>query len=146
VKIVKETLPLADTPYVETIAVMAQYNPFFERAGMTKWAVKEPPKNCVRAVEQLRELGFNSVFIGSQKYNLRVLRGTNIDAVRRVLINTRHYMLNKYFDSDKGFGASKQEYMEKVKTASLEKLAKLIQVLALIIQPKVYLLWRNSNL
>jgi hypothetical protein len=35
-KIVAETLPQAGKPYVETIAVMAKYNPFFEKAGMTK--------------------------------------------------------------------------------------------------------------
>jgi len=38
VKLVRETLPLAGKPYVETTAVMARYNPFFERAGMTKIA------------------------------------------------------------------------------------------------------------
>jgi hypothetical protein len=34
VKIVKETLARAGTPYVEALAVMAKYNPFFEKAGM----------------------------------------------------------------------------------------------------------------
>jgi len=36
VKIVKETLPLAGKPYVETTEVMARYNPFFEKAGTQK--------------------------------------------------------------------------------------------------------------
>ena len=36
VKLVRETLPLAGKPYVETTAVMTRYNPFFERAGMKK--------------------------------------------------------------------------------------------------------------
>jgi ABC-type ATPase with predicted acetyltransferase domain len=36
IKLVKETLPLAPTPYVETIADMARYNPFFEKADMQK--------------------------------------------------------------------------------------------------------------
>jgi ABC-type ATPase with predicted acetyltransferase domain len=33
-KIVKETLSQAETANVETVAVMAKYNPFFEKAGM----------------------------------------------------------------------------------------------------------------
>jgi GNAT superfamily N-acetyltransferase len=32
-KLVQETLPLAGTPCVEAIAVMARYNPFFEKTG-----------------------------------------------------------------------------------------------------------------
>ncbi|MEM3579608.1 MAG: GNAT family N-acetyltransferase, partial [Candidatus Bathyarchaeia archaeon] len=35
-KLVKETLPLVGTPYVEMPAVMAKYNPFAEKAGMQK--------------------------------------------------------------------------------------------------------------
>jgi ABC-type ATPase with predicted acetyltransferase domain len=34
----RETLPLARTPYVETVAVMVKYNPFFEKADMRKIA------------------------------------------------------------------------------------------------------------
>ncbi len=33
-KLIRETLPLAGTSYVEMIAVMAKYNPFAEKAGM----------------------------------------------------------------------------------------------------------------
>lgn len=41
-KLVKETLPLVNKKYVEAIAVMAKYSPFFERAGMIE--VKEAIK------------------------------------------------------------------------------------------------------
>jgi ABC-type ATPase with predicted acetyltransferase domain len=36
IKLIKETLPLAGTDYVEMSAVMARYNPFAEKAGMKK--------------------------------------------------------------------------------------------------------------
>ena len=36
-RIVRETLPLAGTPYVEALAAMGRVHPFFERAGMTPW-------------------------------------------------------------------------------------------------------------
>ena len=35
-KVIRETLPLVGTPYVEMITVMAKYNPFAEKAGMQK--------------------------------------------------------------------------------------------------------------
>lgn len=36
VKVVRETMPLTGERYVETLAVMARYNPFFEKAGMRR--------------------------------------------------------------------------------------------------------------
>ena len=35
-KLIRETLPLAGTPYVEMVAVMAKYNQFAEKAGKRK--------------------------------------------------------------------------------------------------------------
>jgi len=32
-KLIRDTLPLTGTPYVEMVAVMAKYNPFGEKAG-----------------------------------------------------------------------------------------------------------------
>ena len=40
-KLIRETLPLVGTPYVEMIAVMAKYNPFAEKAGMQKIAEQQ---------------------------------------------------------------------------------------------------------
>jgi ABC-type ATPase with predicted acetyltransferase domain len=45
--LVRETLPLVGTPYVETIAVMAKYNPFFERAEMQKIMEQSPPRHAL---------------------------------------------------------------------------------------------------
>jgi hypothetical protein len=36
-RLVRETLPLAGVPIVEALAVMGQVNPFFEKAGMTRF-------------------------------------------------------------------------------------------------------------
>jgi len=66
-QLVRETMPLVNLPYVETMAVMARYNPFFEKAGMTKVAERLPHKSIVEAVEKLRESGFNPVFLASEK-------------------------------------------------------------------------------
>jgi len=45
-RLARETLPLVGTPYVETIAVMAKYNPFFERGGMRKIIEQPQPKHA----------------------------------------------------------------------------------------------------
>jgi len=52
-RLVRETLPLVDRCYVETMAVMARYNPFFEKSGMIKVAERLPDKSIVEAVEKL---------------------------------------------------------------------------------------------
>ena len=47
-RLVKVTLPLAGTEYVEMSAVMAKYNPFAEKAGMKKTVEQESPKEALR--------------------------------------------------------------------------------------------------
>jgi len=73
-KLVKGTLPLAGTEYVEMSAVMAKYNPFAEKAGMKRIAEQAPPKEAMRIVGLLRELGFNEQLLGSEKYVLERLQ------------------------------------------------------------------------
>ena len=72
-RLVRETLPRAGTPFVELIAVMAKYNPFAEKAGMTKIAEQPPAKKALRIAEALRKLGFNVTFLGSKRYVLNKL-------------------------------------------------------------------------
>jgi ABC-type ATPase with predicted acetyltransferase domain len=40
-RLIRETLPLVGTKYIEMIAVMAKYSPFAEKAGMQKVAQQE---------------------------------------------------------------------------------------------------------
>jgi len=47
-KIIRESLPLVGTPYVELTAVMARYNIFAERAGMRKIAEQPPSKEALK--------------------------------------------------------------------------------------------------
>lgn len=43
-KSIRENLEHAGTSYVETVAVMSKYNPFFEKADMRKIAESQPIK------------------------------------------------------------------------------------------------------
>jgi GNAT superfamily N-acetyltransferase len=86
IKLVKETLPLAPTPCVETIAVMARYNSFFERGGMQKVAESKPNPNVLGAIEKLRRLSFNPIMLGSVDYNMQKIKEVGREKMESVLI------------------------------------------------------------
>jgi len=94
--IVKETLSLCGRHYVETMAVMAQYNPFFEKAGMKRIAERQPEKSIIKAIQSLEHLGFKPYLLSSQQSNfnnLETMKKAEIQEVRRILlkISTVYY-------------------------------------------------------
>jgi len=147
VKLLRETLAKAGTPYVEMPAVMAKYNPFGEKAGMRKIAEQPPPKEALAIAEILQQLGFNIQLLGSEKYvlnKLQTLSDEDIDEVREAFIKHCHTRFMKYFFPHLVFG-HKKAYVEEIKKLSLERLARLIKVCGFLLQTKVYLFWKNLN-
>ena len=143
-KLVKETLHLAGTPYVEMPAVMAKYNPFAEKAGMQKIAEQPPPKEALKIAEVLSGFGFNIQLLGSEKYvlsKLQTLPGKDIAAIREAFVKYSHARFMKYFLCHIPFG-TKKAYAGEVKKASLERLAHLIKVCGFLLQTKAYLFWQ----
>jgi GNAT superfamily N-acetyltransferase len=55
---VRETLELAGTPLVEALAVMGRVNPFFEKAGMTRYQAR-PSKLTVRMLAAFEQVGLD---------------------------------------------------------------------------------------
>jgi hypothetical protein len=55
-RLVKETMPIMDVPFVEALAVMGRVNPFFEKAGMTRFDAP-PAAGCVRLIEAFGAVG-----------------------------------------------------------------------------------------
>jgi ABC-type lipoprotein export system ATPase subunit/GNAT superfamily N-acetyltransferase len=144
-KLVKETLPLAGTPYVEMPAVMAKYNPFAEKAGMQKIAEQPPPKEASAIAEVLSKLGFNIHFLGSEKYVLNKLQTLNHKdtvKIKEAFIKHSHARFMKYFFCHMPFGR-KEAYAKAVMEASLERLARLIKACGFLLQTKVYLFWEK---
>jgi hypothetical protein len=143
---VRETLPLAGTLYVEAVAVMARYNPFFERAGMRKVAEQPPPKEALKIAEILSNLGFNIRLLCSGKYVLGKLRSLSLEqmgAIKGAFIKYSHPRFMKSFSEKMPFG-SKEAYAEEVRGANLERLAHLIKVCGFLMQRKVYLFWQSG--
>jgi len=145
-KLVKETLPLAGTPYVEMPAVMAKYNPFAEKAGMQKIAEQPPPKEALKIAELLMQLGFSIQLLGSEKYvltKLQTLTNKDIAVIREAFIKHSHARFMKYFFCHMPFGR-KKAYTEEVRKVSLERLVHLVKVCGFLMQIKIYLFWKKK--
>lgn len=145
IKLVKETLPLAPTPCVETIAVMARYNPFFEKAGMQKIAESKPNPNVLIAIEELRKLGFNPIMLSSVNYNINKIREVGRRKIESILIEfcRKEGALRKRLLSFHRVYPKQAEAEAKIKSASIELLAKIIKRLNFLAQTKVYLFWKS---
>ena len=147
VKLVRETLDLAGTDYVEMSAVMAKYNPFAEKAGMKRIIEQAPAKEAVKIVNLLGSMGFEPIFLGSLKYvyeRLLAMRQSEIRKVREAFLKSRHPQFLKDFSYDLPYG-TKKDYEAKIAGASLKKLAKLITVCSFLMQTKVYLFWSKKR-
>ena len=145
-KLIRETLEHAGTPYVETVAVMAKYNPFFEKAGMRKIAGSQPVKEALKVAELLKTLGFNITFLRSQKYVLSKLSDLNSQELRilkAAFSENKHPRFMKEFSFHDPYGRSKF-YKEAVKNADVEKLTKLIGICGMLLQTEAYLFWASE--
>jgi ABC-type lipoprotein export system ATPase subunit len=142
-KLVRETLPLTGTLYVEMPAVMAKYNPFGEKAGMQKIAEQPPPKEALKVADVLHQLGFNIQLLGSEKYVLNKLQSLSdeqIQTIREAFIKNSHSRFMKYFFCHIPFG-TKHTYAKEIAKANLQRLARLVKVCGFLMQTKAYLFW-----
>lgn len=142
-----ETLPLAGKPYVETIAVMAKYNPFFEKAGMTKIAETRPNPGILKVVEKLRAFNFNPVFLTSERTNLNKLQrmtAKEVEGVKMVLKGVSGIYRKRVTGARQAF-LKKEEYEALVDAADIEKLARMLRILGFLTQTKVYLFWKKGQ-
>lgn len=86
VKLVKETMPLVGVKYIETLAVMARYNPFFEHAGMRRIEYeREFDRKQKKLLELLENMGYNVDLIHSAKKNLEWLKRLRRDQVKKIV-------------------------------------------------------------
>jgi ABC-type transport system involved in cytochrome c biogenesis ATPase subunit/GNAT superfamily N-acetyltransferase len=146
-KIVKETLPLAGTPYVETLAVMAKYNPFFEKAGMKKIAESKPNQHLKKAIEKLEALGFKPYTLTDQKQTLGRIKEISKKEIIKILIELSEkgaIPRKRILSASKAY-PSHMEFREKIEKLSDEELAKVLKRLSFLTQTKVYLFWAKLD-
>jgi len=146
-KLVRETLPLAGTPYVEMPAVMAKYNPFAEKAGMKRIAEQPPPKEALRIVMTLQQFGFNTQLLGSTSYvssKFKTLDSKAVTEIKNAFKRNYHIRFQKAFTHHLPFGKRKA-YNREIVDASIEKLVQLTKICSFLAQTKVYLCWMAST-
>jgi ABC-type ATPase with predicted acetyltransferase domain len=148
VKLIRETLPLAGTSYVEMIAVMAKYNPFAEKAGMQKIAEQQSIGSVSEVSNALSELGFDLQLLGSERYvkeKLQSLSPAQLDKLKESLIKNKHPRFKKEFAASRHQPYGKtSEYILSIQNAEMPKIAKLIKLVGILSQTKVYLFWKGQ--
>ena len=144
-KIISESLPLVGTQYVEMIAVMAKYNPFAEKAGMKKVDEQQSIESVSEVSKVLSDLGFDLQLLGSEHYvegkvgNLTLIQ---LNQLKDAFIKNRHPRFKKEFASSRHqpFGKT-SDYAKYIEKADKLKVAKLIKLVGILLQTKVYLFW-----
>ncbi len=145
-KLVKETLALAGTEYVEMSAVMAKYNPFAEKAGMKRILEQRPPKEAENIVRVLEGLGFDTQLLGSRTYvvsKLQTITEKDVSRIREAFAKYRHTRFMKNFSYHLPFG-TRDAYIKEIMATDLEKLANLIRICGFLMQTKAYLFWEGE--
>jgi ABC-type ATPase with predicted acetyltransferase domain len=148
-KLIRETLPLAGTRYVELIAVMAKYSPFAEKAGMRRVAEQQVVKSVSQISKVLSELEFNLQLLGSERYvmaKLESLSPNEVSKLKKVFSKNSHPRFKKEFASSKHQPYGKtSDYINCIMNAKPAKIAKLIKLVGMLLQIKVYLFWSHSR-
>jgi ABC-type lipoprotein export system ATPase subunit/GNAT superfamily N-acetyltransferase len=145
-KIVEETLPLVDRKHVELVAVMAQYSPFAERAGMKKILLTSPSGRVLKTIDQLRSLGFNPALLSSRQYNVRKLRELGEEKLAKfkdalIMVDTPFYRRLARLPIPY---MKKALFIEWIEDQDIESLAWSLQNLAILAQSKAYLYWTTD--
>jgi len=144
-KLIRETLPLAGTCYVELIAVMAKYSPFAEKAGMLKVAKQQSVDTVSKISKTLLELGFDLHLLGSECYvkaKFESLLPVQLVLIREAFVKNSHPRFKKEFASSQHepFGKT-SDYSNGIENADFAKLTRLIKIVGMLLQTKVYLFW-----
>jgi len=148
-KLISQTLPLAGTPFVEMVAVMAKYNPFAEKAGMRRIAEQQPTEGVLHISELLSRFGFDLQLLGSSRYvflKIEELNPAQIGKLKEAFIKNKHPRFKKEFavSRHQPFGKT-SDYVVCLENADLAKMAKLIKLVGMLLQTKVYLFWKRPD-
>ncbi len=144
-KLIRETLPQVGTPCVEMIAVMAKYNPFAEKAGMKKIAEQPSAGSVSDVTNALSALGFDLQLLGSERYVKEKLQGLSeaqMKSLKKSLIKNKHPRFKKEFarSGHQAYGKT-SDYIQSIQNAEIPKIVKLIKLVGVLSQTKVYLFW-----
>lgn len=127
------------------VVVIAKYNPFAEKAGLQKVAEQKPSESVLEITRLLSKLEFDLLFINSEHYvlqRLSLLTPEEVDQLKDMFAKNKHPRFKKEFSASRHqpFGKT-SDYLNYVSNAELAKIAKLIKIVGMLLQTKVYLFW-----
>jgi len=143
VRLVRDTLPLVGRRHVELVAVMAQYNPFAEHAGMRLTMKSKPDPSVIEAVERLRGKGFTPVMLASEAYDRRrlvELAPADVDDVREILLGVESHYSKRLMSIEKPY-TTKREREAWLRAQTPGRLARCLAILSVLSEAKAYLYW-----
>jgi len=145
-KLVAETLNQAGTPHIETVAVMAKYNPFFEKAGMQKIAETKPSKHVLNALKTLEALGFDIALMTSASYNEQKIKTLSTQPIIDTLTELSKHdgNIRRRLTNTKNIYPKHQEFTQKINTYTTQELANTLKKLSFTAQTKTYLFWTKQ--
>ncbi len=146
-KLVHETLPQTGTPYVETVAVMAKYNPFFEKAGMQRTAESKPSTAVREALNSLEQLGFDISLLPCTSYVENQINQIGQEKIVALLeeLSLHDASVRKRLASLPNLYPKHREFTQKIANLDTAGLATSLKRLSFLAQPKIYLFWSNQK-
>jgi ABC-type lipoprotein export system ATPase subunit/GNAT superfamily N-acetyltransferase len=146
-RLIRETLPLIGRCHVELTAVMAGYNPFAERAGMTLIHQSTPDPSVSDAIKALRTIGFDPTTLTSQAQNKRILESLSpedLEEVRRILLGIKNVYYKRIGSTSSAY-TRRPEMQTWLNKQGPPRLAVSLKALAVLSQSKAYLHWNNPQ-
>lgn len=143
-RLIRETLTLQGRKHVELIAVMAQYSPFAEKAGMTAIKLNTPHKSIEEAIENLRLLGFNPIHLASLKHNSETLQTVDRDQFAEALQCIPGIYTRRLTNLRQPY-VNKTDFKQWIKEQDNTSLATMLQKLSVLNQSKAYLHWSREK-
>ncbi len=145
-KLVNETLTQTGTPCIETVAVMARYNPFFEKAGMQRIAESTPSPHVTNALERLGKLGFDTALLANVHYCEQKVSEVGRETVSAVLetLSKQDAAVRRRLVGLRNVYPKHKEFQAKLSELDAAGLALAVKRLSFMAQAKVYLFWRKK--
>jgi len=124
---------------------MVKYSPFAEKAGMKRIAEQQFVETVSKISKILLELDFDLHLLGSERYvkaKLENLTSAKLSKVQEAFVKISHPRFKKEFAASRHqpFGLT-SDYIKGIENAGSEKLARLIKIVGMLLQTKVYLFW-----
>jgi hypothetical protein len=112
---------------------------------MKKIAEQHSVDGIAEVSRVLSELGFDLQLIGSIRYVQRKLENLSLDEIRKLkeaFIKNKHPRFKKEFATSRHqpFGKT-SDYVRSIQNADFGKMAKLVKLVGMLLQTKIYLFW-----